>query len=475
MDLLTRVRRTIARHQLAAPGTRVVAAVSGGADSVALSHILAALDEAGALRLVGVAHFNHQLRAAAAQDEAFVAGVAASLGRPIATGRADVGAIARATRQSLEVAGRTARHAFFTRALADLGGDVMALGHTRDDQAETLLLRLLRGAGARGLASMFPRHQSIVRPLLDCRRSDLRRFLEERQIAFVHDESNDDVSIPRNRVRHELVPLLEQRFNPSVVNVLADEAEIARDEHQYFEAVADTVWSRIVRRDGRVWRLDIEGLNDAPAPVARVVLRRAMHEAGDGRPVAFAEVERARALAAGGGREAPFDAPGHRVQRIGAELVLTGRERAAFGRSRRPEAPAFRYPLPVPGEASITEAACLVSAEIVEGDEPRAPVSKGAGVAVAVRFDKGNRGLAVRNRKPGDRFRPAGLGGRKKLQDFFVDRKVAQGERDRVPIVVDESDRIVWVAGYALDEEFRVTDPSQAVIILRLKGVGGSD
>jgi tRNA(Ile)-lysidine synthase len=472
MELLTRVRRTIARHQLAAPATRVVAAVSGGADSVALSHILAALDAAGVLRLVGLAHFNHQLRASAARDEAFSVGVALSLGQPIAVDRADVAALARVTRQSLEVAGRTARHAFFTRALADLGGDVMALGHTRDDQAETLLLRLLRGAGARGLGSMFPRHQSIVRPLLECRRAELRRFLETRQIAFVHDESNDDVSVPRNRVRHELMPLLERRFNPSVVNVLADEAEIARDEHQFFEAAADTIWSRIVRRDGRVWRLDIEGLNGLPRPVARVVLRRAMHEAGSGRPVGFAEVE--HALAAGGGREAPFDAPGQRVQRIGADLVLTGREPGASGRPRRAASPAFRYPLPVPGEAVIAEAGCLVSAEILERDAPSVAASRGVGGEAAVRFDKGKGALAVRNRRPGDRFRPAGFHGRKKLQDFFVDRKVAHAQRDRVPIVVDDSDRIVWVAGYAMDEEFRVTDPSQAVIILRLKGVGGS-
>ena len=118
------------------------------------------------------------------------------------------------------------RHDFFARAREEVGADVVALGHTRDDQAETFLLRLIRGAGPRGLAAMHPRHGSIIRPLLDCRRGELRAYLDERQTAYLNDETNDDVTIPRNRVRAELIPLLEQRFNPAIVNVLADEAEL---------------------------------------------------------------------------------------------------------------------------------------------------------------------------------------------------------------------------------------------------------
>jgi tRNA(Ile)-lysidine synthase len=230
MPLIDRIRQTIRQHDLARPDTRVVVALSGGSDSVALAYCLRALDAAGELRAVGLAHFNHQLRSAAFGDERFSVGVAASLGWPMLIDREDVAGRAQRDRRSIEGAARTARHDFFERARRHFRADVVAVGHTRDDQAETFLLRLLRGAGPRGLAAMHPRHGAIVRPLLDCRRRELRAYLESQQIAYVHDESNDDVSIPRNRVRAELLPFLERRFNPSIVDVLADEADLAREQ-----------------------------------------------------------------------------------------------------------------------------------------------------------------------------------------------------------------------------------------------------
>src|SRR5262249_11427415 len=150
-------------------------------------------------------------------------------------------------RRSVEDAARTARYAFFDRARAHFAADVVALGHTRDDQAETFLLRLVRGAGPRGLASVYPRNGSIVRPLVDCRRHDLRAWLGARGIGFVEDETNLDVAIPRNRVRAELVPLLESRFNASIVDVLCGEAELAREEWEFLSERADETAVRIVK------------------------------------------------------------------------------------------------------------------------------------------------------------------------------------------------------------------------------------
>ena len=217
MQLLERVRQTIRRHDLARGDTRVVVALSGGSDSVALAHLLRALDLAGELRVVGLAHFNHQLRPAASGDERFCADVAAALERPLLVDREDVRDLARRERRSIEDTARRARHRFLSRARGHFDADVTALGHTRDDQAETFLLRLLRGAGARGLAAMHPRRGALIRPLLDCRRATLQEYLVSRHVEYIHDESNEDLSIPRNRVRAELLPFLEQRFNPSIV------------------------------------------------------------------------------------------------------------------------------------------------------------------------------------------------------------------------------------------------------------------
>jgi tRNA(Ile)-lysidine synthase len=499
--LLQRVRHFACQHALFHADTRVVVALSGGSDSVALAVLLRALDAAGDLQLVGAAHFNHQLRDGAERDETFSAAVARSLGVPFAADRGDVRARARRERRSLEDAARRERYEFFERARRQFGADVVALGHTRDDQAETFLLRLLRGAGPRGLASMYPRHGTIVRPILDCRRLELRGYLDEQNIEYVDDETNADVAIPRNRVRAELIPLLADRFNPAIVDVLAHEAELSRETWAWLEAAAGefekgdgshfdgsgdgfpgdvrrAVPRTVVREMTPVpfsCELDVTRLKAAPPALRRLVLWSKMNEAAGGRHVSFGHVDAVLHLldSENGG----VDVPGHRVERRGSTLVLISRPHDDGGRGAAAEAGSrvnfFEYPLSIPGEVQLPEAGCVVAAELpgAAGDA-KAPARSGRGPLAFVRRDLCRGPLAVRNRRPGDRFRPVGLGGRhKKLQDYFVDRKVAQTTRDRVPLVVDESNRIVWVAGYGIDETFRVTDPSQSVLLLRLRQV----
>jgi tRNA(Ile)-lysidine synthase len=479
--LLQRVRQFVRQNALFQADTRVVAALSGGSDSVALMVLLHELDASGDVRFAGAAHLNHQLRPEAQRDELFSASVARSLSVPFVAEREDVLARARRGRTSIEHAARTARYDFLERARAELGADVVALGHTRDDQAETFLLRLLRGAGPRGLASIHPRHGSIVRPLLDCRRTELRDFLAIRQMSYVEDESNVDVSIPRNRVRAELLPLLSDRFNPAIVDILAHEAVLDRELWDWLESAAAEYEAceeggrpRLVRQAGKgsgpVFELNVERLRSARPALRRLVLWRAMNRASNGRPVGFVHVEAAlHLLEAGSGG---IDAPGHRVQRSGPSLVLTGTCADTIRRGAPAKANLFSYPLSIPGEVQLTEAGCVVAAELDESPKDlKTAAASGRGPLARVRWDLCQRPLAVRNRRPGDRFRPVGVGGRKKLQDYFVDRKVAQIRRDLVPIVVDATDRIIWVAGYGIDEAFRVTDRSQSVLLLRLKQV----
>jgi tRNA(Ile)-lysidine synthase len=483
MDLLARIRHTISQHDLARAGTRVVAAVSGGSDSVALAHILRELDAAGELRLAGLAHFNHQLRATAADDERCAAAVAAAVGVEMFVEREDVAARARRERRSTEDAARTARHSFFERARIHFDADAVALGHTRDDQAETVLLRLVRGAGPRGLAAMYPRKGRIIRPLLGARRQDLREWLDARRITFVEDETNADVAIPRNRVRAELLPLLEARFNPSIVDALADEADIAREVWEWMTSAAEAFTGSRGGSKGsagsadsqRSKELDIAVLDGAPLALRRLIVWNAMQSMSGGRPISLGHVDAALRLMDEGGR---LDAPGQRLERIGPALVLTGRPPGTRGRwSENPESSAnranlFRYPLSIPGETALPEAGWIVSAEPAAGAD-RAVVSSGSfePSTAIVRGDLCLGPLSVRNRRPGDRFTPVGLRGRKKLQDFFVDRKVARRDRDAVPLVVDAADRIVWVAGYGIDEAFQVTNPAQAVVIFKVRRV----
>lgn len=468
--LAERVRRTIRHHQMAGVGARVVAATSGGADSVALARILHTLSAAGHLHLIALAHLNHQLRPDAAADEAFCRRLATELGVAFVSESVAVAETARRERCSIEDAAHRERHAFFERVRLGVGADVVAVGHTMDDQAETVLLRMLRGAGSRGLGGMHPRAGSVIRPLLDCRREELRALLTAAGAEWVHDATNDDVAIPRNRVRAELLPLLAERFNPRIVEGLARQSAVSREDERFLRQVADDWWRDTAepRPDG--WAVPVDALIAAPAAIARRSLHRALARLSGGRPVGAAHVDRAWAVVSG---EAPAaDGPGHRVERLGGTVVLSGKPPGTRGRatSGLPVQP-FRVPLPVPGEARLPGMPASVTADIPGDGCPDTAGTSSIAVVPLVLLQGSV--LAVRNRRPGDRLR-IGRQGHRKVQDLLVDRKVPRADRDRVPIVVDGADRIIWVAGHVLDWDFRVTDPAQGVVILRLIGTGGS-
>ena len=481
MDLIARVRSFVHSHDLFRSDSRIAAAVSGGADSVALAHVLTALDRIGAMRFAGIIHFNHQLRTESGAEEAFVRDAAAALGVPFLSDRDEVRARAARERHSIEVAARQSRYAFFERARLALGADRLALGHTRDDQAETVLLRLVRGAGPRGLSGMHPRNGHLVRPLLDCRRDELRAWLTGRGVAHVEDASNADLAVPRNRVRHELLPLLAERFNPNIVDVLADEAELARavwewmgqasDEFLHaIRVVPDTVSDTVP--DTVSDTMDLGALRAAPTALQRLVMWRALSAMAGGRHISFDHVAAAIRLMHSDRPEATLDLPGQVLQRTRSGIVLTkergsrgsGRSRGSGG-SRGSQANLFEWRLSIPGKVDIPEAGCVVTAREETG---AVCAEMGSGATALVRRDLVRESLVVRNRRPGDKFRPAGLRGSKKLQDLFVDAKLPRAMRDSVPVVVDDRGRIVWVAGFGIDEAFRVTDSSQAVLVLRL-------
>jgi tRNA(Ile)-lysidine synthase len=460
------VRRTIRRHGLLQRDARVIVALSGGADSVALLLTLREMASDEGFQLAGAAHLNHQLRGVEADgDEEFCRRLAASHGIPIDVERLDVARLAGAAGVSVEQAAHTARHEFFDRAVERLDAAAVAVAHTRDDQAETFLLRLLRGAGPRGLGGMHPRSGRVIRPFLAASRSDVRAFLHARQAEFREDASNADLTIARNRIRHDLIPYLETRFSPGIVDVLDREAAIAREDAEFLDKAAAAAGRRLVARTSEGVELVVAALLAEPAAIARRVIRGAQEMVSAGRFVGFDAVETVLAFAVSKST-GPLDLPGHRVSRRGGRIVLT----TSQGRRAAEPTAAFLYELMVPGEVSVPEAACaiLADAEVVPSGHSAGGlwplVNRGDQVVVEAGRLAGP--LVVRNRRPGDSFRPLGLQGHKKLQDFFVDAKVERSERDTVPLVIDARGEIVWVAGHTVGEEFRVTDHTQAVVIL---------
>lgn len=459
MPLVARVQAFAAQHELWFPGTRVAAAVSGGSDSVALLFILRELADAGAFVLAGLAHLHHHIRGDEADgDAAFCEALASRLGTRADIGHADVPALSRAHRESIEVAARHARLAFFEEAVSRLEADVIAVAHTRRDQAETVLLRLARGAGPRGLGAMAPQNGRRIRPLLDIPRDDLRAFLRDRGETWREDTTNDDASTARNWVRQEVMPRLAV-INPQAENALARAARIHAEDFALLDSLAREAAGRLVRQDDRTIRLDARELGSVPEAVARRVLLGVFETLEPSRSYGWEETE-AALQALRDGRN--WDLPGLRMERIGPDAVLTIRGPSG----PHPFAGVQPTPLPVPGTA------CDPAGRwVIEARGPMAPGDAGPlhGVFVVLDAAVVGKHLKIRGRRPGDRIEPLGLGGRKKVQDIFVDRKVPRDERDLVPLVVDEQDRIAWIPGHAVDQAFRAGPQSAAVVVLILR------
>ncbi len=466
MSLADRVAASVEGQALIPRAGRVVAAVSGGGDSVALLHLLAELAERSLVTLAGVAHVNHRLRRPASDDdERFCRDLARRFGLPCLVESVAVADVARSRRVSVERAGHHVRHAFFARAAAELGAVRVALGHTIDDQAETVLLHLIRGAGAAGLSGMRPRAGVLVRPLLGVGRTELRRYLADGGIPFREDASNADLGVPRNRVRHELLPQL-RTYSPRIVDALARQADIARADEAFLSRLATEAAADLVSREKGLVELDAAGLAALPTALARRVARDALARVERGRrEIGFDAIERVRRTAAGG--PARTDLPGCRVERAAGSVRLVPRR----GRTGPAPRPGFAYRLAIPGDVSVPEAGVRVRAEVVEA--AAGVCDRGGGGQTALVALPAAAPLVVRSWRFGDRYRPLGLGGRRrKLQDLFVDRKVPRGERTRIPLVVDADGHVIWVVGFGIDHGFRTGEGDESVLFLKVSGLG---
>jgi tRNA(Ile)-lysidine synthase len=410
----------------------LVAALSGGADSVALTHALARLAPRLGFRLVA-AHFDHGLRPDSPVDADSCAALCAQLGVELRLGSADVRARARNERRGLEDAARRERYAFLGRVVAEEGASALAVAHTRDDQAETLLLRLLRGAGRRGLASMRERRGRLLRPLLGVSRAEVLRYLGERGLSWREDPTNADPAHLRNRVRHELIPLLEARFNPRLRESLVRTAAVLHDEDAYLESRAARLFRRIGRVEPGVVILDRAPLARAPRALARLCLRRALRAGGGLRGVRAVHVERLLELARASGSS------GRRIPLPGAREASVLFRQLRIGARPAASAGDFAMPLHVPGRVSLPDGRTLVA------ETSRGPaVSNGETAVVAVPEEP----LTVRTRRPGDRVRVRGRS--VSLKRFLMDRRVAAWARSGLPVVAAGS-QVLFVAGQEVD------------------------
>jgi tRNA(Ile)-lysidine synthase len=435
--LVERVVREVTERGLFGRGARLVVACSGGPDSTALLHILHRFPEAWRLELV-VAHVQHGLREDAEADAAFVGDLAQSLGIPVYVERLTG---LDPSSPNLEARARTLRYEALSRIASRVGAPFVATGHTLDDQAETVLLRLVRGTGVAGLAGIAPRRPleggvEVVRPLLWTRREELRAFLQALRIPWREDPTNRDLGRQRNRVRHLLIPALE-RENPRVREALGHLADIVREEEAWWtDQLAALREALVVRQGDAEVRVDRIGFRELAPALQRRLLRELLGRVAEEAELSFAHVEGVREAAREATSGGEIELPGGVRVRLSRDLLIL---------SGRPLAPPPRVevPIPVPGRALSTDLGLMVEASLEPADRPVA----GSG-EWEVEFDPSvaNRGLVLRNRRPGDRIRLRA--GRRKLQDVLTDVGVPRWDRDYVGIVATQDGEVVWVIGY---------------------------
>lgn len=459
-------------------GARILIGVSGGLDSVCLTYLLHDLARDNQWDLA-LAHLNHGIRGRASDaDASFVRELARSLGLRVHRRRVDVPAQATAGKISLEMAARAARYDYFAHLMQRHRYDLLALAHTRDDQAETVLLRLLRGTGPTGLGGMstdtLRETIRVVRPLLEIDKSLLRAELERRGASWREDASNEDSAYTRNRVRHELIPFLEKRFNPKVRDALTRAATLLREDEQVLEKIAQADWTSCIPPDEH-GVLDVVLLNQLPKARQRRVVRHWLLAAPcDPDTLHYETIDRILRLCARrtGSASVPVDKNRYAV-RTYQKLLLTARDQV-------PAPSGTRRKLLVPGETDCPEWELRATTAWARGYPPPGSGSStrnsrhraGHTVLPAEVYLSadwvGRAGLYLRTWRAGDRFTPIGMKGSRKVQDIFVDQKVPRALRERIPLLECRK-QIIWIPGYRIAADVAVQTASARSLRVRLE------
>jgi tRNA(Ile)-lysidine synthase len=453
-----KVRETISRYDMIHQGDTVVVGVSGGPDSVCLLDILHEFADELKISLI-VSHYNHGLRPAEDKSETlFVRELAKNLSLPSVTGKAPPSLRKRTA--SIEEWARDARYHFLEKVRVKHRAQKIALGHNLNDQAETIIMRLLRGSGPSGLTGIPPcRDRTIIRPLIEVERREIERYLKARRLSYVTDSSNLKTDYLRNKIRLELMPLLEQH-QPQLAHLLGQTADILREEDAYLERISEAWLSKEAELDpDNSFQVPISSFLKLPIALRRRVTRQSIGKVKqDLRRITWDHVESILRLARSEKPQASIHLPGRlNVKRTYDHLIVSS------GEGRR--SPPFSYTLHAPGVCRIEEIGRTISITELKN---RKGLNLGESPYTAfLDADKVSYPLKVRSFRPGDRFVPFGMTGQKKLKNFFVDLKVPTKMRYSTPILCCD-DTIVWVSGLRIDDRFKVTPETKRVLKITL-------
>lgn len=440
------------------PGYIVLLSVSGGCDSLALFKLLLKLQPLFDLKL-HVFHLNHKLRKEAEADALFVEKLAKREKVPCYVVTYDVPFYIKKHGLSVQEGARKIRYQVLEEVADRIGADCIALGHHTDDQAETVLMWLLRGSGAEGLTGIPPVRGRYIRPLIEVRRSELEEYCRTQGLKPRLDLSNFNLGYKRNRIRFDLIPYLSSRYQPRLVEVLSRTGQILADENAMITELTEAEFKKIIKKQGKEFKLYLPAFLKLPLAIKRRLLRRVIGEIrGDLKGVEFKHIESLISYVSRNHKQV-LDLPaGISVFYEYDYLVITSPEEK-IGKIEIVE-------LNVPGCTKIEALGLEISATLVEN---QGEIEKIRDLSIALLdFDRLTFPLKVRYRQEGDAFQPLGMKNIKKLQDFLVDKKIPRRERDRIPLV-ESGNQIVWVGGYRIDERFKIASKTKKILKLELK------
>jgi tRNA(Ile)-lysidine synthase len=473
LTVLRRVENIVATHGMLKQNDSVLIGVSGGPDSVALLHVLRLLVPRFSLML-GVAHLNHCLRGHASDKDAeFVKSIAGRLNLPFYIHKEDVRTYQIENRLSPEEAGRRVRYTFLNTVARTHRFNRIALGHHADDNAELVLMNLLRGSGPTGLSGIPPvRDGKIIRPLIKIRRSEIIRFLNQNRLRYISDSSNQDMSYLRNSVRHRLIPMLQQSYNPKIPETLNRLSSIMRSEEAWIEDVIHPLFkSSVLTAQNDHINFSVAVLRRFHPAVQRRIIRKGISRIkGDLRRIAFTHIDAVIRILNKGPAHGSLDLPDDiRIRRIRDNLYISKEKRALHRLGTKNDhfrPPLFEHEITAPVSVFIKEIFARI--DFNEMNIKDIPDVRFAG-QYTVFFDKDTVSfpMILRNFRPGDRFRPLGLGGTQKLKKFFIDRKIPRNERVKCPILLSRG-KIIWVAGHRIDESVRLKSSTRTVLKVEL-------
>lgn len=437
-SMKSKVLDTIRRHDMIRERDRVVVAVSGGPDSMALLHVLVSLLDSLDVRPIG-AHLDHGIRDESARDERFVAEFCRTRGIAFISDRVETVALASDMRVSLEEAGRIARYEFFERVRKETDSDRIAVGHHRDDLLETFFLRLVRGSSLTGLGAIRPVRGPIVRPLIECSRDDILAYCERNSVSYLTDPTNEDIAIDRNFVRHRVLPLLDERF-PGFRGSLNATLELVRRDEAFLQQQAERLYDECFEEHETVLVCRIDPFLGAAPSLSSRALRSALYRiAGPYARLSRFHIQAVMDLAAGDNPSAELHLPaGIRVRREYDRLIICPEDLGFPDKS-------FHVIVEGPGAVDIPEADMVLRFRVRPADSGEEISLDGTNVAV---FDADMVGfpLVVRSPEPGDRLEPWGMAGSRKIKDILIDLKIPVSQRRAVPAVV-HGRTVLWIPG----------------------------